>query len=44
MDERVRRHFEESIATKQAAITLAPAITAAAALMTRCRPGGAATG
>jgi D-sedoheptulose 7-phosphate isomerase len=36
MDERVRRHFEESIATKQAAITLAPAITAAAALMTRC--------
>jgi D-sedoheptulose 7-phosphate isomerase len=36
MDERVRRHFEESIATKQAAIGLAPDITAAAALMTRC--------
>lgn len=36
MDERVRRHFEESIATKQAAIDLAPAISAAAALMTRC--------
>jgi D-sedoheptulose 7-phosphate isomerase len=36
MDERVRRHFEESIATKQAAITLAPAIAAAAATMTRC--------
>ena len=36
MDERVRRHFEESIATKQAAIGLAPAIAAAAATMTRC--------
>jgi D-sedoheptulose 7-phosphate isomerase len=36
MDERVRRHFEESIATKRAAIVLAPAITAAAAMMTRC--------
>jgi D-sedoheptulose 7-phosphate isomerase len=36
MDERVRRHFEESIATKKAAIVLAPAITAAAATMTRC--------
>ena len=36
MDERVRRHFQESIATKQAAIDLAPTITAAAALMTRC--------
>ena len=36
MDERVRRHFQDSIATKQAAIELAPTITAAAALMTRC--------
>jgi D-sedoheptulose 7-phosphate isomerase len=36
MDRRVRRHFEESIATKQAAIVLAPAIAAAAATMTRC--------
>ncbi|HVY66933.1 MAG TPA: phosphoheptose isomerase [Gammaproteobacteria bacterium] len=36
MDERVRRHFQDSIATKQASIDLAPAITAAAALMTRC--------
>jgi D-sedoheptulose 7-phosphate isomerase len=36
MDERVRRHFQESIATKQAAIDLAPTISAAAALMTRC--------
>ena len=36
MDQRVRRHFEESIATKQAAIVLAPAIAAAAATMTRC--------
>jgi D-sedoheptulose 7-phosphate isomerase len=36
MDERVRRHFEESIATKQAAFGLAPGISAAAALMTRC--------
>jgi D-sedoheptulose 7-phosphate isomerase len=36
MDERVRRHFAESIATKQAAIGLAPAIAAAAATMTRC--------
>ncbi len=36
MDERVRRHFQDSIATKQAAIDLAPTITAAAALMTRC--------
>ena len=35
MDQRVRRHFEESIATKQAAIGLAPAIVDAAALMTR---------
>lgn len=35
MEERVRRHFEESIATKQAAIDLAPVISAAAALMTR---------
>lgn len=35
MDERVRRHFEESIATKQAAIGLAPAVVAAAAMMTR---------
>ena len=36
MDERVRRHFHESIATKQAAIDLAPTIAEAAALMTRC--------
>ena len=36
MDQRVRQHFEESIATKQAAIGLAPAIAAAAATMTRC--------
>jgi len=36
MDDRVRRHFEDSIATKQAAIDLAPVITAAAGLMTRC--------
>jgi D-sedoheptulose 7-phosphate isomerase len=36
MDQRVRRHFEESIATKQAAIGLAPAIVDAAAMMTRC--------
>ena len=35
MDQRVRRHFEESIATKQAAIVLAPTIVDAAALMTR---------
>ncbi len=36
MDERVRRHFQDSIATKQASIDLAPTIAAAAALMTRC--------
>jgi D-sedoheptulose 7-phosphate isomerase len=36
MEERVRRHFQESIATKQAAIDLAPIISAAAGLMTRC--------
>jgi len=36
MDERVRRHFQDSIATKQAAIELAPTIAEAAALMTRC--------
>ncbi len=36
MENRVRRHFQESIATKQAAIGLAPAIAAAAAMMTRC--------
>src|SRR5689334_19309972 len=36
MDERVRRHFQDSIATKQAAIDLAPMISAAAGLMTRC--------
>ncbi len=34
MDERVRQHFLESIAVKQAAIELAPKITAAAAMMT----------
>jgi len=36
MEERVKRHFQESIATKQAAIGLAPMIAAAAAMMTRC--------
>ena len=36
MDERVRRHFRESIATKEHAMTLAPTIAAAAAMMTRC--------
>jgi D-sedoheptulose 7-phosphate isomerase len=36
MDDRVKRHFQESIATKQAAISLAPTISTAAALMTRC--------
>src|SRR5688500_20297445 len=36
MEQRVRRHFEDSIAAKQAAIGLAPAIAAAAATMTRC--------
>jgi D-sedoheptulose 7-phosphate isomerase len=36
MERRVRRHFEESIATKQSAVGLAPAIAAAAATMTRC--------
>jgi D-sedoheptulose 7-phosphate isomerase len=36
MERRVRQHFEDSIATKQAAIELAPAIAAAAATMTRC--------
>ena len=36
MEQRVRRHFEDSIAAKQAAIGLAPAIAAAAASMTRC--------
>jgi len=35
MEERVKRHFQESIATKQASIVLAPAISAAAAMMTR---------
>lgn len=35
MDKRVRQHFEDSIAAKQAAIGLAPAIAAAAATMTR---------
>jgi D-sedoheptulose 7-phosphate isomerase len=34
MEERVRRHFQDSIATKQAAIDLAPTIVAAAAAMT----------
>lgn len=36
MEERVKRHFQESIATKQASIVLAPEIAAAAAMMTRC--------
>jgi D-sedoheptulose 7-phosphate isomerase len=36
MEDRVRRHFEDSVATKQAAIVLAPVIASAAALMTRC--------
>ena len=35
MDERVRRHFLDSIATKQASVVLAPTIAAAAAAMTR---------
>jgi D-sedoheptulose 7-phosphate isomerase len=35
MQERVRQHFLDSIAAKQAAIGLAPTIAAAAALMTR---------
>ena len=35
MNERVRQHFRESIEVKQAASELAPAIAAAAALMTR---------
>ncbi len=35
MDERVRRHFQDSIAAKQAAMALAPTIAAAAAMMTR---------
>jgi len=34
MEERVRRHFQDSIAAKQAAIDLAPTIVAAAAAMT----------
>jgi D-sedoheptulose 7-phosphate isomerase len=36
MEDRVRRHFEDSVATKQTAIVLAPVIASAAALMTRC--------
>ena len=36
MEDRVRRHFQESIATKQTAIVVAPAVTAAAAMMTQC--------
>ena len=36
MEERVRRHFQESIATKQTAIVVAPAVSAAAAMMTQC--------
>src|SRR5262245_62512393 len=36
MEERVRRHFQDSIAAKQGAIELAPTIAAAAAMMTRC--------
>jgi len=36
MEDRVKRHFQESIATKQAAIALAPVVTTAASLMTRC--------
>src|SRR5213076_826288 len=36
MEERVRRHFQDSIATKQAAIVIAPAVSAAAAMMTQC--------
>jgi D-sedoheptulose 7-phosphate isomerase len=36
MDQRVRQHFEDSIAAKQAAIGLAPTIAAAATTMTRC--------
>jgi D-sedoheptulose 7-phosphate isomerase len=36
MEDRVRRHFQESIEVKQASVVLAPAVTAAAAMMTRC--------
>jgi len=36
MEERTRQHFRESLAVKQASIGLAPAITAAAQMMTRC--------
>jgi D-sedoheptulose 7-phosphate isomerase len=36
MEERTRRHFHESLAVKQASIVLAPVITAAAQMMTRC--------
>jgi D-sedoheptulose 7-phosphate isomerase len=36
VEQRVRQHFLDSIATKQAAIGLAPVIAAAAASMTRC--------
>jgi D-sedoheptulose 7-phosphate isomerase len=36
MEDRVTRHFQESIATKQASIGLAPVVAAAAAMMTRC--------
>jgi D-sedoheptulose 7-phosphate isomerase len=36
MEERARQHFRESLAVKQASIGLAPAIAAAARLMTRC--------
>src|SRR6478609_4156541 len=36
MEDRVRRHFQESIATKQTAIVVAPAVSAAAAMMTQC--------
>ncbi len=35
MDDRVRQHFRDSIAVKEAAIVLAPSIAAAAAAMTR---------
>lgn len=36
MEDRVRRHFQESIEVKQSSVVLAPAVTAAAAMMTRC--------
>ncbi|HLF13011.1 MAG TPA: phosphoheptose isomerase [Gammaproteobacteria bacterium] len=36
MEERIRQHFRESLAVKQASVALAPVIAAAAQMMTRC--------